>query len=134
MHRILCTYHLSRARAAVAVLSVRGVRKPKGRYHPHRGCPGRWTAPPHDRSHTQLDAGGSSSPAPRPLLPRGGGAEGVDETVWARVGDLAGAGGREVDDAILGGIAPRASVSGATTVFARLTQRGSFCFSRFLQL
>ena len=97
MHRILCTYHLSRARAAVAVLSVRGVRKPKGRYHPHR--PGRWTAPPHDRSHTQLDAGGSSSPASRPLLPRGGGAEGVDETVWARVGDLAGAGGREVDDA-----------------------------------
>ena len=60
---------------------------------------GRWTVPPHDRSHTQLDAGGSSSPASRPLLPRGGGAEGVDETVWARIGDLAGAGGREVDDA-----------------------------------
>ena len=88
---------------------------------------GRWTAPPHDRSHTQLDAGGSSSPASRPLLPRGGGAEGVDETVWARVGDLAGTEGREVDDA-------KFSVSGATTVFARLTQRGSFCFSRFLQL
>jgi hypothetical protein len=59
---------------------------------------GRCLAPPNDRSHTQLDAGGSSSPASRPLLPRGGGAEGVDETVWARVGDLAGAGGREVVD------------------------------------
>ena len=51
----------------------------------------------------------------------------MDETVWARVGDLAGTEGREVDDA-------KFSVSGATTVFARLTQRGSFCFSRFLQL
>ena len=39
-----------------------------------------------------------------------------------------------MDDALLGAVPPRPGFSGATTVFARLTQRGSFCFSRFLQL
>ena len=58
----------------------------------------------------------------------------MDGAVWALGDDLKvgmGGCGREVDEALFGGSAPMDS--GATTVLARLTQRGSFCFSRFLQ-